>query len=449
MSALRWLLASTLALSFATLLPACPAPEPPKTVVDKPPSEEEADLALIDAKKSDDVDAYFAVHRKYGQFVAGKKALRLAVRKLLESAIDQSEKCKMPEAAGSLASVAPYTADDKEIDEAYDETKQRVDGERKRCFLVKLDEDVKRAEASYDWPRVFNRIETEKEVDDSKALSKRRVDAMAAYVKWLDETLKMIVSKKSVDAALDDKRDEFDASTDPSKLPPEVAAELAKKQDLLVGILLVFDKLQDGSIIDPPARHWTFGKARPRRTDAPAIVGPEMAPGISFYAVAKGKVDGITLLCWGSSEGNVFARLASIKALVPEVDARTFDTNTSLPEKLVGARVLAPIATGNDLLTPSIVQLEQPNGAIVVIPVSSTSKKLTLPKVATKKTELRGLVLPPGTPVIVKIGAQWKKAEVSDAPEEDRVLVKIGGFESYVALGDVRVSKKDLPKPSE
>jgi hypothetical protein len=27
--------------------------------------------------------------------------------------------------------------------------------------------------------------------------------------------------------------------------------------------------------------------------------------------------------------------------------------------------------------------------------------------------------------------------------------VRVNGFESYVSIGDVRVSKKDLPKPQE
>jgi len=177
-----------------------------------------------------------------------------------------------------------------------------------------------------------------------------------------------------------------------------------------------------------------------------------MANGISFYGVAKGKVGDVILVAWGSNEGDVMQRLASIKALVPEVDTRTWDTNTALPDQLQGARVLAPIAAHSDVLTPSTVLVAPPpgaTGAIVVVPVSSTLKKQTTPKVSVKKDALRGLVLPPGTPVQVLVAGQWKKAEVADAPEEDRVLVRVNGFESYVSIGDVRVSKKDLPKPQE
>jgi hypothetical protein len=311
-----------------------------------------------------------------------------------------------------------------------------------------MDDDVKRAEQSWDWPRAFNRIATEKSIDDAKLLTKRRVELLARYGKFLDDTLKMIVSKKSVAAVVDDKKDEWVNSTDPSKLPPEVGVELAKRADAINGVMLVFDKLEGGQLIDPPIRYWTFGKARPRRTDTPSLVGTtEMANGISFHAVAKGKAGDVTLLCWGQSEGTVLQRLASIKALIVDVDAKTYDTNTALPDQLVGARVLAPVIAGaGDVLTPSVVLTIAPNGAIQVIPVSSSLKKLNAPKINTKKEQLRGLVLPPGTPVMVMAGGQWKKAEIADAPEEDRVMVKINGFETPVSIGDVRVKKSDLPK---
>ena len=438
-------LASSAALAFVPLA-GCPAPDPPKAPVAKPPSEEEARDALEAAKAKGDIDALFSVHNKYEKFPSGKKALRLAVRKLLEEALDFAEKCDLSKAAGDLASVAPYTADDAAINTAYDETKARVDGEEQHCALVKMDEDVKRAEEKWDWPRAFNRIATEKSVDDTKLLTKRRVELLGRYSKFLDDTLKMIVSKKSVAGVVDDKKDEWDASTDPSKLPPEVGVELAKRADAIAGVMLVFDKLEGGQLVDPPVRYWTFGKARPRRTDTPGIVGQsEMANGISFHVVARGKMGDVTLLCWGQAEGTVLQRLASIKALVVDVDAKTYDTNTALPDQLVGARVLAPVVAGGDILTPSVV-LSEINGAIQVLPVSSSIKKLTTPKINTKKEQLRGLVLPPGTPVMVLAGTQWKKAEVADAPEEDRVMVKINGFETPVSIGDVRVKRSDLPK---
>lgn len=439
----------TLCLAFAPLtIAGCPAPEAPKAPVVKPPSEEMAHDALEAAKKAKDkVDALFEVHNKYMQFPSGKKALRLAVRTLLEEALELSEKCELPEAKGRMASVAPYTADDHEIDEAYDETKARVDGETQRCALFKVDEDVKRAEADWDWPRAFGRIATETTVEDAKALAKRRVELLARYGKWLDDTLKEVVAKKSLSKVVGDKSEKFDESTDPSKLPPEVGAELAKRQDVINGVTVLFDKLEGGAVVDPPQRMWTFGKARPRRIDTPSQVGQaEMANGISFYVVGKGKIGDVTLLCWGSNEGTLLQRIGSIKALVVETEARTFDTNTALPEQLLGARILAPVSAGSDLLTPSIVLSAPPTGAVVVLPVASALKKLNTPKISAKKDLLRGLVLPPGTLVQVHVAGMWKKAEIADAPEEDRVLVKVGGFESYVSIGDVRVKRSDLPK---
>ncbi|MEO7092892.1 MAG: hypothetical protein ABI175_06555 [Polyangiales bacterium] len=433
-------------LSFLPL-GGCPAPDPPKAPTVRPPSEEAAHEALEEAKAKGDVDALFAVHNKFEKFPSGKKALRLAVRKLLEEALELGEKCDLAKANGNLAAVAPYTADDAAINTAYDETKARVDGEGEHCALVKMDDDVKRAEQGWDWPRAFNRIATEKTVSDTKFLTKRRVELLGRYAKFLDDTLKMMVSKKSVSAVVDDKKEEWVDSTDPSKLPPEVGVELAKRADAIAGVMLVFDKLEGGQLVDPPIRHWTFGKARPRRTDSPGLVGTtEMANGISFMVVARGKVGDVTLLCWGQGEGTVLQRLASIKALVVDVDAKTYDTNTALPDQLVGARVLAPVAAGSDVLTPSVVLSAAPTGVIQVIPVSSSLKKLTTPKINTKKEQLRGLVLPPGTTVQVLAGGQWKKAEVAEAPEEDRVLVKINGFETPVSLGDVRVKRSDLPK---
>ncbi len=438
-----------LCLAALPLLSACPAPEAPKAAVVKPPSEEEAKEALESAKKSKDkVDALFAVHNKYPTFASGKKALRLAVRTLLEEALDLSEKCDLAEAKGRMAAVAPYTADDHEIDEAYDETKARVDGETQRCSLFKMDEDVKRAESDWDWPRAFNRIATETTVADAKGLAKRRVDLVARYAKWLDDTLKAVVAKKSLSAVLGEKADKFSESTDPGKLPPEVATELAKRQDAINGVSVLFDKLEGGMVVDPPQRMWTFGKARPRRIDTPSQVGQaEMANGISFYVVGKGKVGEVTLLCWGTNEGTLLQRIGSIKALVVETEARAFDTNTALPEQLLGARVLAPVANGSDMLTPSVVLSAPLTGAVVVLPVASSLKKLTTPKVSAAKAQLRGLMLPPGTPVQVLVAGAWKKAEIADAPEEDRVLVKVSGFESYVSIGDVRVKRSDLPKP--
>lgn len=445
MSTLRRL---TLVAVLAPLLASgCPAPEPAKApvapVADQP-SERDAKRALERAKKGGDADELIAVFNKYPKFAAGKTALRLGVRKLLEQALEAAEGCDEPAAAGALAKVAPYTSDDREIDEAYDETKSAVGREHKRCLLVKLDQDVKRAENAWDYARAFNRIVTEKDAEGG-ALKKRRLDLTARWKKWLDETLGAIVVKKSISAVVGDKREAFEGSIDPSRLPPEVASELSKRSDAIAGIKLVFDKLEGGQLLDPPVRYWTFGSPKARRVDAPtASDGTEMANGVPFVAVAKGKAGNVTLLAVGTGEGDALARIGSIKALIPEAEARTWDTRITLPEVLVGARVLAPIAPGSDLLTPSLVLSEGAGGAVVVQPLAKKGAK-----VATKRKDLRGLAMGPGLKVTVMIGGAAKPGEIADPPEEERVLVRVAGFESYFPLGDVRIKRSDLPTPPQ
>jgi len=427
-------------LPFLIALTGCPAPEPAKGPEAAPPPDEAAANAELNrAKKKGDPDELIAVFNKYPKFASGKKALRLGVRKLLEGALEAAEACNEPPAAGALAKVAPYTSDDAEIDEAYDETKLAVEREHKRCLLVKLDQDIKRAEGQWDYARAFNRIMTEKDADGAQ-LKKRRIELTARYTKWLDDTLREVIAKKGFDAACGDKRQGFDNSIDAGQLPPEVAAELAKRGDALTGIRLLFEKLEGGKLIDPPARYWTFGSPTARRVDAPtAADGAVLANGVPFVAIAKGKAGSVSLLVAGSGEGDALARIASIKLLIPEADARTWDTRVTLPEQLVGSRVLAPIAPGSDTLTPSIV-LSEKDGTVVVQPVAKKGAKIL-----TKKKELRGLAMGPGLKVSVMVGNTAKPGEIADAPEEQRVLVRVSGFESYFPIGDVRIKRADLP----
>jgi len=426
---------------FLIALTGCPAPEPAKGPGPAAePDEASARAALERAKKKGDPDELVAVFNKYGRFASGKKALRLGIRKLLEGALESAEACDEPKAAGALAKVAPYTSDDAEIDEAYDETKLAVEREHKRCLLVKLDQDVKRAEGAWDFARAFHRIMNEKDADSGQ-LKKRRVELTARYTKWLDDTLREIVNKKSIDDVCGDRRDAFDSSIDPSQLPPEVASELAKRGNALLGIKLLFEKLEGGQVLDPPVRYWTFGSPKARRIDAPASAndGAVLANGVAFVAIGKGKAGGVSLLVAGGGEGDALARLSSIKLLIPEADARTWDTRVTLPDPLVGSRVLAPVAPNSDVLTPSKVITEN-KGVVVVEPVAKKGAK-----VVTKKSDLRGLAMGPGLKVTVMVGAAGKPGEIADAPEENRVLVRVAGFESYFPIGDVRIKRTDLP----
>lgn len=437
MSTLRFAVA--LSLLFAA---GCPAPEPAKGPPPPAPvTEAEARDAFERAKAKGDPDQLIAVFNKYGKFSVAKTALRLGVRKLLEDALTAAEACKAEKASQDLAKVAPYTTDDPEIDEAYDETKVAVAREHSRCSLIVLDAEVKAAETAWDFPKAFARIGKEKDADGA-ALSKRRVELTARWRKWLDETLKQIVAKRSVAAVVGDKRDGFDSSTDGDDLPAELAPDLAKRGEALLAIRLVFEKLEGGVLLDPPVPYWTYGAAKARRIDAPATEGAVLANGVAFTAVAKGKLNGTMMLVAGNATGDAFARLASIKLLLPEADARTWDTRIALPEQLVGARVLAPVTLGSDVLHPVTVLSEDGKGSVAVAPLSKKTQKLTF-----KKTDLRGLAMSPGMKVIVMVNGIGKPGELATSPEEERVLVRVAGFESYFPLGDIRVKRGDLPKP--
>jgi len=421
----------------------CPSPEAPKPPPQKPVTEEEARDAYDRAKKKKDPDALLEVFNKYPKLKSGKSALKMAARLLRDAALESAEECDEPAAKGSLAKIAPYTSDDTEIDSLYDEVNAAVKREKARCALKSVDADVKKAEEAWDWPRAFNRIKSEKEAEGG-ALKKRREELTARWAKWIDGTLTKIVEKKSVLGVVGDKRALFLDSVDSGKLPDELSAEIAKRADVMLGVLLVFDKLEGGQLIDPPTRYWTFGNAKARKPDAPTSTdGATISNGVPFFAVAKGKIGGVTLLVAGKEGATPLERLATVKLLIPESDARTYDTNMTLPDKLVGVRVLAPVVPGAGYLTPSIV-LSETKGVIIVEPLKKKGAKLV-----TKRSELRGLSIPPGQFVEVMIGGDWKKGELVDPLEENRALIKVGGFESYFPLAEIRVKRADLPKPPD
>ncbi|MGZ3476049.1 MAG: hypothetical protein ACXWUG_18980 [Polyangiales bacterium] len=427
-----------LALIASLLFVGCSPSEPPKPPPHEP-TEAEAQAELEAAKQKDGI-ALIEVFNKYPKLESGKKALRLGVRKMLEKAIESAEACNESAASGALAHVAPYTTDDPSIDEAYDETKTTIGKEHQRCQLERLDADVKKSEAEWDWPKVFSRISSEKEAEGG-ALKKRRIDATDRWRTWLDKTLEQVIAKKSFAAVMGDKREQFDDAVDPEQLPPELAPEIEKRAGAIKGLEVVFDKLEGGQLLDPPVKYWTFGAPKARKPDL--TEGAILPQGIEFFAVAKGKSKGLTLLVVGAEKGDLYTRLASIKLLIPESDARTYDTRATLPENLVGARVLAPIAAGSDTLAVATVLTEK--GDVVV--VQPLGKKAS--KVGAKKKELRGLLLSPGQKVTVMVGVMAKPGEIADVPEEERVLVKVSGFESYFPIGDVRVKRGDLPPMPE
>ena len=58
-----------------------------------------------------------------------------------------------------------------------------------------------------------------------------------------------------------------------------------------------------------------------------------LANGVPFVAIGKGKAGGVSLLVAGAGEGDVLARLSSIKLLIPEADARTWASSN--PDALI------------------------------------------------------------------------------------------------------------------
>ncbi|MBL8719142.1 MAG: hypothetical protein JNL79_24365, partial [Myxococcales bacterium] len=188
-----------------------------------------------------------------------------------------------------------------------------------------------------------------------------------------------------------------------------------------------------------PSKWWTFGQAKPRKPEAPKTeTGVVMANGIPFHVVGKGKIGTTAMLAAGPAEGDLWTRIGSIKLLVPEGDARPFDTNFSLPDVLIDQRVLAPVSPGSDTLRPVLVVGE---GAFIKVrPIGTTG-----PKYDVKKKELRGWALMPGQKVTVIVGGAQKPGEVADKAQDERILVRISGFETFVPLADVRVKRADLP----
>lgn len=422
-----------LAVASSACGPSTPAPKGGEAV-----TEDQANAALERAKKKGDPDELVEVFQKYGQFAAGKSALRLAARKYFEKALEAAEACDEERTKKPLAKIAPYTSDDPQIDEAYNETKEQVAKERKRCELVAVDSAIKKAEAKWDYAAAFKAIGEAKEADGA-ALKARRVELTDRWKGFVDDTLRKIVAKRSIKEVVGDKREAFESALDPEALPAEVTADAQKRKKAFESLELLFETMEDGWVIDPPSKWWTYGQAKPRKPEAPKTeTGVVMANGIPFHVVGKGKIGSTVMLAAGAAEGDLWTRIGSIKLLVPEGDARPFDTNFALPDPLIDQRVLAPVTPGSDTLRPVLVVGE--GATIKVRPIGVPTQKYDV-----KKKELRGWALMPGQKVTVLVGGAPKPGEIADKAQDERVLVKINGFETFVPLADVRVKRADLP----
>ncbi len=433
----RWI--PIVAGTFACAVACGPSPKP--NSAEGAATEDQANYALERAKKKGNPDELVEIFQKYGKFTAGKTALRLAARKYFEKALEAAEQCDDEGAKKPLGKIAPYTSDDPQVDEAYNETKEALAKEHKRCELVRVDEKIKKLEAKWDYAGAFKAIA---DADaDGAGLKARRMELADRWKGFVDDTLRKIIAKRSIKDILGDKREAFEAALDAETLPAELSADAKKRANAFGGLELLFETLEDGWVIDPSSKWWTFGQAKPRKPEAPkAETTVVMANGIPFTVVGKGKAGTTVLLAAGPAEGDLWTRIGSIKLLVPESDARPFDTNFALPDKLMDERVLAPVAPGGDVLRPVIVVGE--GGFIKVRPIGTPG-----PKYEVKRKELRGWALMPGQKVVVIIAGKQKPGEIADKAQDERVLVRVGGFETFVPLADVRVKRSDLPAVAE
>lgn len=309
-----------LALLAAASLVGCPAPEPsapPKVAPTQGPIEADAHAALETALAQKSSDALIDVFHRYPKLPSGKEALRRAARMMFDDVKLAAAKCDEIAAKGALARIAPFTLDDAEIDEGYDEMQKQIVDNHVQCALVKLDADVKEAEEAWDWPRVFTAIQAARDVDGA-TLKQRRLAAIARWKTFLEATVRGLASGK---ITLDDKKKaNLLASVDEGQLPGDAVPDLKKWAPAVQAAVLVFHDLDGGKLIEPPRRTWLARTSKARTLDL--ADGPTFAGGASFVAIARGKLDAATVLVAGDTSKDVVARLASAKLLFDEADTQ-------------------------------------------------------------------------------------------------------------------------------
>ncbi len=309
--------------AFALALPACPAPEPvaPKKVAAAGPTDDEARDAMEKAAEQKNVDALIEVYNKYKKLPSGKESLRRAARLLMVEVKALAEKCEEAAAKGSLSRLAPFTADDPEINEAYDDMTGRITTEHGRCELVKLDEAIKKAETGGEWPIVFERIQKAKDIEGA-TLKQRRLAAIVKWKNWLDDTVRPLCTKKG--QTLDDTTaDRLVDAVDENKMPPELSEDLAKWGPIGRTAKLLFHDMKEGEVFEQPRPITMFTSSTSRKIETPKTTdGPTFAIGAKLTALGRGKLDDKLLYVVGSEGKDVVLRLATAKLLVLEADTK-------------------------------------------------------------------------------------------------------------------------------
>jgi hypothetical protein len=306
---------------LCALLCGCPAPDP-KTPPVRVETEEDAKHAFDAAKAKDDVDALLAVHARFGALPSGKEALRVAAQMLVDQSHGALAKCDETTARALVGRLGPLTLKDKQIDKLYDDMEAFVVTEHRRCALLSLDDDLDKAKEAWDWPKVFERIASEREVDGA-TVKTRRLDAIAQWKKLLDKTVREIVEKKSVSSVVGDKRQKLERAVNDLILPPELADELAVWTPAVRAALLLYGDMKDVQFFAAPRKLRVVKETKARLLATPMIEGgPTLAMNLFFDAIARGKYDGASFYVTGKAAKDPVERLASVKLMVPEANAK-------------------------------------------------------------------------------------------------------------------------------
>ncbi len=393
-------------------------------------------------KDKDDPQPLLDLYQRYPKTAAGRKALFVGVDKYSTQAEKLAKACKDTEARDILTTIAGLSADETSIDSKVDALKEKVEKYKRKCRLDALDADIEKAKKDWDWPKAFEAIDDDdlaKEID-AKTIGRKREDVTKVWLATLDKTLADIVKRRSAALVIDEHRKGWIASTDPKSYPEDLRDEVQKRASKIAGVMLVFDKLDGGSLIDPPERFWTFGDVKVRVATAPETEGTQLFQGLPFMVVAQGKLGTEMMYAVGKPEGDELTRLASIQFLVPQKHSKSWDTRMLVPETIAGARVFAPVSAGNKELGAFDV-VEEKDGFVFATPVGKTNK------VKFKRAELRGFYLPVGTKVKVNVNYAWKKGEVTvETTEGDDVAVRVNGDAVPTKVVDLRVDRDALPK---
>jgi hypothetical protein len=429
--------APALLLSLLLALGACGGPPAPNAP-DSPEIEAEAKVAYDHAKSSEDPSKLLDVWQRFPKAPSGKKALFVAVDRYAVQAEKSARACKDDEARKILSTVAPYVTDEPSIDSKVDGIKEKVEKYKRKCRLDALDDAIEAAAKEWDWPKAFEAVDDDalaKDLDE-KTISHKRDDVKKRWLAHLDRTLAEIVKRRSAPLVIDEHRQAWLSSLDAKNYPEDLREEIDARASKIAGVMLVFDKLDGGSLVDPPLRHWTLGTTKVRLAQTPDVDAKELPQGLSFVVVAQGKLGDQVLFAAGKEDGDELARLASIQFLVPEKNAKPWDTRILLPTKLASARVLAPTAPGSKELALHDV-VEEKDGVVFATPVGRTNR------VRFKRDELRAYYLPAGT----KVTVSGKKGEVvTETTEGDAIAVRVNGADLTSPASGLRVERAALPR---